>query len=137
MPLGDFVAPGTLPRPLFIGRAARLLFSVGALFYLVWLIIQRDELVESNGLHLGLWAGVALAFYYLPDLVVIGFSLPWGRWHQAGGLLIALTVLWGGFVAFGNVWAPPLGWGVLIFTAFYYGLIGVAFLPSAVLAVPG
>ena len=143
MPLGDFVEPGTLPKPLPIGRAGRLIFGVGALFYFAWLVIQRDALLGSNIPELGWWVGVFgvfgvfFAFYYFPDLVIVGFSRPWGRWPQAAGLLIALALLVADFVVYGTGWAPPLAWGVFIFTAFYYSLIGVAFLVASVLAVPG
>ena len=137
MPLGDFVEPGTIPKPLPIGRAGRLIFGVGALFYFALLMIHRDALLGTHVPELGWWVGVFFAFYYLPDLVVVGFSRPWGRWPQAAGLLIALVLLVADFMAYGTGWAPPLGWGVFIFTAFYFGLIGVAFIVAAALAVPG
>ena len=137
MPLGDFVEAGTIPKPLKIGRTGRLLAGVGALAFFVWLVIQRDALVGSNGLNLGLLVGGLFAFYYLPDLITVGFSRPWGRRPQAAGLLIALLLLAADLAAYGTGWAPPLGWGVFIFTAFYFGLLGVAFLLAATLAVPG
>ena len=56
---------------------------------------------------------------------------------QAAGLFIALAIVVADFVAYGTGWAPPLGWGVFIFTAFFFGLIGCAFLVAAALAVPG
>ena len=68
---------------------------------------------------------------------MVGFSRPWGRRPQAAGLLIALALLVADFAAYGTGWAPPLGWGVFIFMAFFFSLIGVAFLAAAALAVPG
>jgi len=79
MTLGDFVEAGTLPKPLPIGKAGRLIFGVGALFYFAWLVIQRDALLGSSIPELGWWIGVVgvfFAFYYFPDLVVVGFSRP-------------------------------------------------------------
>ena len=137
MPLGDFVEPGTIPKPLPIGRTGRFVFGVGALAFFVWLVIQRDALAGSSGLNLGLLVGVLFAFYYLPDLVIVGFTRPWGRWPQAAVLLIGLFLLTVDIVAYGTIWAPPLGWGVYIFSAFFFGLIGVAFFFAAVLRVPG
>ena len=137
MPLGDFVQPGTIPKPLTIGRAGRLLFGVGALYYFVWLLTQREALIWTTGIDVGLWIGVFFALYYLPDLFTVGFSRPWGRWPQATALGLAVGLLAAGFAAYGAGWAPPLGWGVFIFTAFFYGVIGVAFLLASVLAVPG
>jgi len=50
--LGDFVQPGTIPKPLAIGRTGRLLFGVGALFYVAWLILKRDALIWTSGIDL-------------------------------------------------------------------------------------
>ena len=137
MPLGDFVEPGTLPKPLPIGRTGRLLFGVGALFYFAWLVIHYDALVGTTLPDWGWWIGLFFAFYYFPDLVIVGFSRSWGRWPQAGALVVALGLLVADFAAYDTGWAPPLGWGVFIFMTFFYGLIGVAFVVASALAVPG
>ena len=121
MPLGDYLEPGTLPKPLNIGRAGRLVFGVGALYYFVWSIIQREALIDTTGIHLGLWIGVVFALYYLPDLFVVGFSRPWGRWPQAAALSILAALVMIGFAANGSGWSPLLGWGLLIFNLFFYG----------------
>ncbi len=73
MPLGDFVQPGTLPKPLSIGRAGRLISGVGSLFFVAWLIIHRDALVGSDIPHLGWWVGIFIAFYSTCPI-----SLWWG-----------------------------------------------------------
>ena len=137
MPLGDFVQPGTIPKPLTIGRTGRFVFGVGALSYFAWLIFQREDLIGASGIELGWWNGVFFAFYYLPDMVVVGFSRPWGRRPQVAAVLIAIALLAADFAAYGSGWAPPLGWGIYTLTAVFYGLIGVAFLFAAFLAVPG
>ena len=137
MPLGAFVQPGTIPKPLKIGRAGRLIFGVGALYYFAWLIIGRESLIDPSSIDLGLWVDVFFAFYYLPDLFVVGLSRPWGRWPQAAALLISTALLVADFAAYGSGWGPPLAWAIYTFTAFFYGLIGVAFLLAAFLAVPG
>ena len=114
-----------------------LLFGVGALYYFVWLLTQREALIWTTGIDVGLWIGVAFALYYLPDLFTVGLSRPWGRWPQAAAVALAAGLLLADIAAYGAGWAPPLGWGAFIFTAFFYGLIGVAFLLASVLAVPG
>ena len=43
MPLGDFLEPGTIAKPLPIGRSGRLIFGVGALVYFAWSIIERES----------------------------------------------------------------------------------------------
>ena len=98
---------------------------------------HRDALVGSNVPEVGWGVGVFFSLYYLPDLFVVGLLRPWGRWPQAVGVLIALVLLVVDFAAYGAGWAPPLGWGVYIFTAFFFGLIGVAFLFAAALRAPG
>ncbi len=137
MTLGDFVQPGTIPKPLVIGRSGRLIFGFGALVFFAWMVIQRESVIGSDVPDLGWWIGGFFAFYYLPDLFIVGLSRPWGRWPQAAAVLIAIALLAADFAAYGTGWAPPLGWGVFIFTAFFYVVIGVAFLLAAFLAVPG
>lgn len=137
MPLGDFVEPGTMGRPLLIGRAARILFGVGTLFYFVWLLTQFTKLVGSVAPHPGWWAGVAVAFWFLPDIVVVGFSRPWGRWPQLATLLLAAVLIVTDLVAYGSVWGPPLGWGMFSLTAFFFGFFAMSFLVAGTLAVPG
>ncbi len=137
MPLGDFVAPGTLPKPLSIGRAGRFIFGVGALFYFAWVVIERESVIGSSDINVGWLVGVVFAFYYLPDLFVVGLSRPWGRRPQVAVVLITIVLLAVDFAAYGAGWAPPLSWGVFILSSFFFGLIGIAFLVAAALAVPG
>ena len=137
MPLGDFQQTGTLPRPLVIGRLGRLAFGIGSLFFFVWLIIHRGAFVGSSVPDFGWWIGVFFAFYYLPDLAVVGFSLSRSRLAQLGVLVIAAILIGADFAAYQTVWGPPLGWGVFMFTALFYGYLGVSFLIASVLALPG
>jgi hypothetical protein len=80
VPLGDFVQPGTVPNPLAIGRTGRLLFGVGALFYVAWLIFERDALIWTSGIDLGLWIGILFALYYC-----IGLTFLWSGCPSPGG----------------------------------------------------
>ena len=137
MPLGDFVEAGTIPKPLPIGRAGRLVFGAGSLFLFVWLIIHRGDLVGFNVPELSWWFAVGVAFYYFPDVVVVGFSRQWGRWPQAAALLVAFALLLADVAQYATGWAPPLGWGVFLFTAIFFGLIGISFVLAAALSVPG
>ena len=100
-------------------------------------MIGLESLIDSSGIEVGWWVGVFFALYYLPDLFVVGLSRPWGRWPQTAALLIATGLLVVDFSAYGSGWAPPLAWAIFTFTAFFYGLIGLAFLLAAFLAVPG
>ena len=137
MPLGDFVEAGTLLKPLPIGRMARLLAGVGALFYFVWNITQLSGRVGSDVPPVGFFIGVAFSLWYFSDLVVVGLSRPWGRWPQVAVLPLVLALVVADLVAYGSGWGPPLGWGLLVFVEFFYGYIGISFLLAATYAVPG
>lgn len=137
MPLGNFQQAGTLPRPLIIGRLGRLAFGLGCLFFFVWLMVHRDAFVGSSVPEFGWWIGVFFSFYYLPDLVVVGLSLPWGRLSQVAALIIAAVLFVANLAAYQSAWAPPLGWGLFTFTGVFYVSLGVSFLIAAFLSVPG
>ena len=137
MPLGDFVEPGTIEKPLTIGRFGRFIFGLGTLLYLAWLIINSSEFVGSDLPNWYWWFGAGFAFWYFSDLVVVGFTRNWGRWPQVAVIPIALALVVSDLAAYGSAWGPPLGWGVFLFTTFYYGFIGVSFLLGGIFAVPG
>ena len=137
MPLGNFVESGTIPRPLVIGRLGRLAFGIGCLAFLAWLIINRDDFVGRAVPMLGWWFGVGAAFWYFSDMIVVGLTRAWGRWPQAAALVSGLALLVADLAVYGTVWAPPLGWGVLLFAAAFYVSLGVSFLIASTLAVPG
>ncbi len=137
MPLGDFATAGTLPKPLPIGRLGRLLAAAGTLFYFVWNITRYGDVVGSDVPEGGYWIGVGFAFYFFSDLLVVGFSRPWGRWPQAAVFPFALALIIADLGAYGSLWAPPLAWGVFIFTEFFFVYIGVSFLLAAIFAVSG
>ena len=137
MPLGDFVEAGSTPKPLLIGRMGRLAFGVGAGFYFIWNITQSGERAGSDVPVSGYWVGVAFAWWYFSDLVVVGFSRTWGRWPQAATAPVVAALLVGGLAAYGSAWAPPLAWGIFVFSEFFYGVIAVSFLLAATFAVPG
>lgn len=137
MPLGDFAEAGIIPKPLPLGRAARFLFGAGALFYFIWNTTQLSELVSHDVPAGGYFIGLAVAWWYLPDLFAVGLSLRWGRWPQAAVLPIALALVVADIVAYESGWAPPLGWGLFLLTEGFFGFIGASFLLAAILAVPG
>ena len=137
MPLGNFVEPGTAPKPLPIGRAARLLFAAGTGFYFAWNIIRHSALVSADIPISGYWIGVAIAWWYSSDLVVVGFSQRWGRWPQVVLLPVALALSVANLIAFGSPWSPLLAWGIFGFIEFFYGSIAISFLLAAIFGVPG
>ena len=137
MPLGDFVEAGTIKRPLLFGRVSRLVVGVGTLFYFIWNLTRYTDLVSSDVPEGGYWIGVGIAVWYFSDLVVVGFSRPWGRWPQIAILPLALALVVADLAAYGDAWGPPLGWGVFLFTELFFGFIGISFVFGALFAVPG
>ena len=137
MPLGDFVEAGTTPKPLPIGRTGRFLLGVGALSYFVWNVTQVSDRVSSDVPAIGYLVGVAIAWWYFSDLVVVGFSREWGRWPQVAVLPFVLALVLADLLAYEGAWGPPLGWGLFVFDEFFFGFIGISFLLSAIFAVPG
>ena len=113
------------------------MLGFASLVYFIWNIIQLSDRVGSDLPAGGYFVGVAFAWWYLSDLVVVGFSLSWGRWPQAAVFPIALALVVADLVAYESAWGPPLGWGVFFMTELLYGYIGVSFLLGGIFAVPG
>ena len=137
MPLGDFVEAGTTPRPLSIGRVARLAIGTGFGFYFVWNILQFSERVSADIPVSGYWIAVGVAFWYFSDLVVVGFGRSWGRWPQVAVFPFAVALVVADLVAYGQIGDLPLAWGVFLFTEFVWGYFAISFFLAALFAVPG
>ncbi len=137
MPLGDFAEQGTLKKPLIIGRLARLILAGGAGYFFVLMLTDYADLVGSSVPTSTYWIGVAVAFWYFSDLVVVGLSREWGRWPQVAVFPLALALVIADLVAYEGAWAPPLAWGVYVFTEFFFGFIAISFLLSAIVRSPG
>ena len=137
MPLGDFVAAGTTPKPLVIGRALRFLFGVGTTAYFVYNIVIYDDLVGSDLPDTGYFVGVAFAWWYFADAFVVGLGLRWARWPQIAVIPVVVILMGISLVADGDAWGSPLSWGVYLATQFWFGFIGPSFILAAIFAVPG
>ena len=139
MPLGDFVEAGTVPRPLILGRAGRMGFA--ALTFYVFLVNLADysALVSSYipQPHVLYWVTVAVAWWYFSDIVVVSLGRPWGRRPQIAVFPIAAALVVADLAAYGSVWAPPLAWGVFLFSELAFGAFALSFFLAGLLAVPG
>ena len=137
MPLGDFVEPGTTPRPLTIGRVTRLGFAIFLGFFFILSLLEYTELAGSDFPVSTYWIGVLFAWWYFSDLVVVGFGRRRGRSPQVSVLLVALALVVIDLVAYGEIWNSPLSWGVFLFTEFVLGFFAISFFLAATFAVPG
>ncbi|GEM_PF-5543532 len=131
-------APGTLPPPGPIGRAARLTLGVVTAGIVVAVALPRLDgppgRVNPSPLFLVL---VVVALRLVGDIVEMVLRRPWGVATRsvavAGiGLLAIVDV-----VAYGRWWAPPLGWYLFWLVEASFAVLAVSFIAAAVLAAPG
>ena len=128
-----------LPRPGPIGRAARLLFGLGHLYFFAGLVADFPGL--ANGVPLAnpmVWVGLGYLLYVIPEVVGLPFSRLWpGQQVRlgVGGLLVlasAADLVLGGSP---NGGALGITFGLLL--ALVLGVIGASFIVAAVAATPG
>ena len=139
MPFGDFADAGTVPNPLGIRRMARLVFGVSILWVLIVNLIDYEGFVTSDISDPGVlyWIAVDASWYYLSDMVAVGFSLSWGRWPQVTVFPFALALVVAGLVVYKSAWSTPLGWDVFAFSDLFFVALCVSLNLAAGLAVPG
>jgi hypothetical protein len=135
----QFVEQGSLKRPLIIGRLVRFTLGVLMLNGVYQVTLAWPYLLE-NGFPVGnttLWVTTALAFWIIPAVINIGFSLNTGklsRWIIGG-----LSLILGAYHYFTE--GVVMGYGLGIFTLVwvYYWLVhlGSSFFLAAILATPG
>jgi len=138
----QFAAPGTFPKLGPIGRVVRLLIGVVIIWLVVPPFVRHWEgfvrLREGWETPRGTWyLGAILAVYLLPETIDRLFTVKWNwRSQAAWGALAALVV---GFdlAYYGALWAPPLGWFLMVSIVFVLGVIGLSFLAQAAAATPG
>lgn len=135
-----FEAPGSLPSPGWIGRAARLLLGFGLLDVAVSL--GRDAFGGALDwsrppTSIGFWVVAAVLFQILPHVVNIGFGVEWGRRPQAVLAGAVAVVMLGGLVWQSSPWSEPLGWLLLAWILYESVHLGLSFVLAAILATPG
>ena len=134
-----FVEQGTLEKPLVIGRLVRL--ALGApMLYGVYQTSMGLPYILENGFpvrNIGLWVATALAFWIIPPVINIGFSLNTHRLSQ--WIIAGVSLVLGGYHYFAQ--GVVMGYALGIFTVawVYYWLVhlGFSFILSAILATPG
>ncbi len=134
----DPLAPGTLPRPGFIGRLARIGLGGVLLWGIYRLIVAHLAKPPGTTPPTPLyWLTILIAFYgwYL----IAAQYLPKLRSRQA--LMIPLTItglllLMDG-VVYNRLWAPPAAWFLFGFSSAVLGFIGLSAILAALFAVPG
>jgi len=134
----DLNDSGSLPRPGPLGIVVRLIAAFVLLSVFSSVVAAYPDMVSSTFPSSPLLLfGVALTFYFLPDVLNPGVGRDWGRWPQKAFLLAAGVAAVADVVFYGSFWAPPLGFLLFLLVAFVTGLGGLSFLLSAILALPG
>ena len=134
-----FVEQGSLEKPLIIGRLVR--FALGVLsLYLVYVLTISWPSILENGLavnNIGFWIGAALAFWMIPPVMNIGFSLNTrrlSRWVIAG-----VSLALGAYHYFTT--GAVMGYALGVFTAawvyYLYAHLGPSLVLAALLSTPG
>ena len=132
-----FVEPGTLAKPKLIGRTVRLLLGILCCYgSLTYAEIPR-AFVRSDFPALQLLAGAVLAYWLLPPVVNIGWGVSWKNRPRLFFLMLCAVALAVDFAVYGSFWGPPLGGILYAVTVYTLGHLGISFLLSALLSMPG
>jgi hypothetical protein len=130
-----------LPAPHVIGRTVRIVVGAVLLYFFVEFIRQAPHILAArSGWSVprgSWWVGAILFILALPWVVNTGFGRRWGAWPQLiYVLLLCGAALWD-LLAYGSLWAPPLGSVVLLLFLYMFGHAGLSFLIAGVAATPG
>ncbi len=137
-----FEKPGTFATPRLLGRTIRvaagvtILYMVFPPFLKYWQSFTRvREGWETPG---GIWyLGLFFDVYLLPHMIDRGFTLRKGRRSQIVFGLLALAAVVFDLTYYGSLWAPPLGWLLLLTTVLVLGHLGISFIVAGLFATPG
>ena len=135
----NFVEQGSLEKPLIIGRLVRAALGVLLLNGVYQLTVAWPFILE-NGLpadNTSLWAAAGLAFWLIPPVINIGFSLNTRRLSRWIIASVSLALGAYHYLTAGAV----LGYGLGVFTTawIYYVFVhlGFSLVLAALLATPG
>ena len=132
-----FVQPGSLPRPKFIGLSVRLMLGIACCYAALFYGAHPDYLLRLGFPPLSLFVAPALAFWFLPPVVNLGFSRNWRKRSQLVVLLLGLggTVI--DLLVYEQLWAPPLGALVYGMTVYTFTHLGLSYVLATLLRTPG
>ena len=133
---GTFAPPGLLGRTIRLAAGITILYMVFPPFLRYWQGFTRVR--EGWEMPGGTWyIGILFAVYLLPHMIDPGFTLRQGRRSQIVFGLLALAAVVFDLIYYGSLWAPPLGWLVLLTTVLVFGHLGISFIVAGLFATPG
>lgn len=130
-----------LPEPRVIGRTVRIVVGAVLLYFFAEFMRQAPHILAARTGWIvprgSWWVGAILFILALPWVVNTGFGRRWGAWPQVVYvLLLCGAALWD-WLAYGSLWAPPLGSVVLLLFLYMFGHAGLSFLIAGVAATSG
>lgn len=134
-----FLEQGSLEKPLVVGRLVRFLLGVFLLYGVYQTSIGWPSIVEHGfPVHsIELWIATAFAFWIIPTVINIGFSLHTGRLSQL--IIVGVSLALGAYHYFAD--GVVMGYALGVFTVawVYYFMVhlGLSFFLAAILATPG
>ena len=134
-----FVEKGPFAKLTPQKRILRFLIGGLLIAYFVWQLTVYETLLTTDFLLIpwGKWIGVAILFYFFSDVFNIGFNRRWGRWPQYSFLILVAAAIGFNLLRTGTFWGPAAGWPVYLMQQITAGMLGVGFIISSVLAIPG
>ncbi len=133
----DFKEPGTYARPGLLGRGIRIAAGFALLYFFIKTLTGYNSYVGFGYPGGTWWIGAIVSFYFLSEVINIGFTRSWKRRPQAFFLLLALGAAVFYILRYGEIWGPPLGLLVYILMVFVLGYLGISFFLAAIVASPG
>lgn len=129
-----------LPRPGPIGRTVRFVVGGFLIYFFVGILRQAPGfLARQSGWRLpggDWWFAGLICLFALPRMLKSGFDLDWKRLFLAL-LALAAAAFIADRLAYGALWAWPLGLVVLLLILFVIGYGGLSFLAAGFVATPG
>ena len=128
-----------LIKPGLIGRIGRFIFGLWSLYFVRETLTYSKFFINDPDVvsQFGYLAGVAIAFWVLPDVVNIGFNRQWKNRSQQIVIALAAVALVVDFLVYGSWWGPPLGWVVLGMSVLTHLYLGSSHILAGLIATPG
>ena len=126
-----------LPKPGSIGRSVRLALGLFLLYYAVYALTHYRLGGSPSPRDLGVWIGLGLAVYFLPDVINLGLGRAWGRWPR---FVAATAVLVAGLidlVSSGTFVGPAFGLIFFVLIVYAFSHIGLSMIVAAIIGAPG
>jgi hypothetical protein len=89
----NFKEPGTFPKPGPFGRGVRILAGLFFLYFFIETLTGYKGYVSLGWPGGTWWIGAIVSFYFLSEVINIGFTRSWGRRPQAVFLGLALAAV--------------------------------------------